>query len=65
MIGRPRAAVTMRAAAAAIALSWLSTDRISVSSTTHSAKVPETVRIGEPGKNSSPSAYPSMSPVKR
>ena len=39
MIGRPRAAVTIRAAPAAIALSWLSTDRISVSSTTHSAKV--------------------------
>jgi hypothetical protein len=64
MIGRPRAAVTIRAAAAATALSWLSTDRISVSSTTHSPKPPDTVRIGEPGKNSSPSAYPSMSPVK-
>ena len=56
MIGRPRAAVTIRAAAAAIALSKLRTDSISVSSTTHSAKPPETVRIGEPGKNSSPSA---------
>ena len=65
MSGRPRAAVTIRAAAAAIAQSWLSTDSTSVSSTTHSAKVPETVRIGEPGKNSSPSAYPSMSPVNR
>jgi hypothetical protein len=55
----------MRAAAAAIALSWFSTERISVSSSTHSAKVPETVRMGDPGKKSSPSAYPSMSPVKR
>jgi hypothetical protein len=54
----------MRAAAAAMAQSWLSTDSASVSRTTHSANVPDTVRIGEPGKNSSPSAYPSMSPVK-
>ena len=53
---RPRAAVTIRAAAAATAQSWLSTDSTSVSSTTHSANVPDTVRIGEPGKNSSPSA---------
>ena len=63
MIGRPRAAVTMRAAPVATAQSWLSTDRISVSRRTHSANVPETVMIGEPGKNSSPSAYPSMSPL--
>jgi hypothetical protein len=62
---RPRAAVAAGAAAAATALSWLSTESTSVSSTTHSAKPPETVRIGEPGKKSSPSAYPSMSPVKR
>jgi hypothetical protein len=62
MIGRPRAAVTIRAAAAAIAASWLRIDRIRVSRTTHSANVPDTVRIGDPGKNSSPSAYPSMSP---
>ncbi len=55
-MARPRAAVTIRAAAAATALSWLSTESTRVSSTTHSAKVPETVRIGEPGKNSSPSA---------
>ena len=54
--GRPRAAVTIRAAAAAIAQSWLSTESTSVSSTTHSAKVPETVSTGEPGKKSSPSA---------
>jgi hypothetical protein len=40
----------MRAAAAAIALSWLSTERMSVSSSTHSANVPVKVRIGEPGK---------------
>jgi hypothetical protein len=56
MTERPRAAVTMRAAAAAIAQSWLRIDSTSVSSTTQSANVPVTVRIGEPGKNSSPSA---------
>ena len=55
MIGRPAAALTIRAAAAAIALSWLRIDRISVSSSTHSAKVPRTETIGEPGKYSSPS----------
>ena len=53
--GRPAAAVTIRAAAAATAQSWLSTDSTSVSSTTASANVPLTDRIGEPGKNSSPS----------
>jgi hypothetical protein len=47
--------VTIRAAAAAIALSWLRIDSASVSSTTASTKVPVTVRIGEPGKYSSPS----------
>ena len=46
----------MRAAAEATAQSWLSTESITVSSTTHSAKLPVTVRTGEYGKNSSPSA---------
>ena len=55
IIGRPAAAVTMRAAAEAIAQSWLRIDSTSVSSTTASANVPLTVRIGEPGKYSSPS----------
>ena len=55
MIGRPAAAVTMRAAAAPTAQSWLRTDSASVSSMTASANVPLTVRIGEPGKYSSPS----------
>ncbi len=55
-IGRPRAAVTMRAAALAIALSWLRIERVRVSRSTHSANVPVTVTIGEPGKYSSPSA---------
>ena len=44
------------AAARAIALSWLSTDRTRVSSTTHSANPPRMLSTGEPGKNSSPSA---------
>ena len=55
MIGRPAAAVTIRAAAEATALSWLRIDSASVSSSTRSANVPATVRIGEPGKYSSPS----------
>ena len=55
MIGRPPAAVTIRAAAAATALSWLRIDRVSVSSRTASAKLPVTVRIGEHGNHSSPS----------
>ncbi len=55
-IGRPRAAVTMRAAAEATAESWLRIDSVSVSSRIPSAKVPVTVTIGEPGKYSSPSA---------
>ena len=55
MSGRPAAAVTMRAAADATALSWLRIDNASVSSMTASANVPLTVRIGEPGKYSSPS----------
>jgi hypothetical protein len=48
--------VTIRAAAEATALSWLKIDRASVSSSTHSAKVPVTDNTGEPGKYSSPSA---------
>ena len=40
----------MRAAAAATAESWLRIDSTSVSSSTPSANVPLTVRIGEPGK---------------
>ena len=63
--GRPAAAVTIRAAAAATAQSWLNTESTSVSRTTASANVPLTERIGDPGKNSSPSGYPSMSPEKR
>ena len=39
-----------------LVLSVLNYDRTSVSSTTQSAKVPATVRMGEPGTNSSPSA---------
>ncbi len=52
---RPFAAETMRAAAAAIALSWLMIDSTTVSSSTHSANVPRIVSTGEPGKYSSPS----------
>ncbi len=55
MIGRPAAAVTIRAAAEATALSWLRIDSASVSSSTASANVPTTVSTGEPGKYSSPS----------
>ena len=46
----------MRAAADATAVSWLKIDNASVSSTTHSAKLPVTDSTGEPGKYSSPSA---------
>ena len=46
----PKGTLIIRAAALAIAESWLRIDRISVSSTTASAKVPRTVRIGELGK---------------
>ena len=46
----------MRAAADAIAVSWLKIDSASVSSTTHSPNVPCTDSTGEPGKYSSPSA---------
>jgi hypothetical protein len=45
----------MRAAALATAESWLRMLRARVSSTTASAKVPSTVRTGDPGKYSSPS----------
>ena len=48
--GRPAAACTIRAAAVATALSAFSTLRISVSSTTASAKLPSTVSRGEYGK---------------
>jgi hypothetical protein len=54
--GRPWAALTMRAAADAMAVSWLRIDSASVSSTTHSPNVPLTDSTGEPGKYSSPSA---------
>ena len=40
----------MRAAAEAIAVSWLKIDSASVSSTTHSAKVPLTESTGRPGE---------------
>ncbi len=40
----------MRAAAEAMALSWLSTDSARVSSSTPSAKGARTVSTGEPGK---------------
>ena len=53
--GRSPAAMLIRAAAVATAESWFSTLRASVSSTTASANVPSIVRIGEPGKYSSPS----------
>ncbi len=52
---RPPAAADIREAAAAIAESWLRIDRITVSSSTHSAKEPSTRRTGEPGKYTSPS----------
>ena len=61
---RPRATSLIRAAADAIAQSWLSTESSTVSWTTHSAKVPSTVRTGEYGKKSSPSRYPVTSPLK-
>ena len=48
--GRSPAAVTIRAAAEAIAQSWLSTESASVSSSTASPNVPVTVSTGEPGK---------------
>ena len=56
MHGRSPAAHTIRAAAEATALSKLSTDSTSVSSTTASPNVLSTVSTGEPGKKASPSA---------
>ena len=56
MSGRPSAALTMRAAAEAIAQSWLKIDSANVSSSTHSPNVPCNDNTGEPGKYSSPSA---------
>ena len=56
MHGRPPAAVVIREAAEAIALSWLRIDNTRVSSTTASAKLPSTTSTGEPGKKHSPSA---------
>ena len=53
---RSPAAPRMRAALVAMALSWLTTDRMRVSSRTASPKRPSTVTTGEPGKYSSPSA---------
>src|SRR5690606_35402460 len=48
--GRPPAALVIREAADATAESWLSTDRMRVSSTTASPNDPSTVRTGDPGK---------------
>ena len=48
--GRSPAAVTIRDAADAMALSWFRIDKVTVSSSTASANVPSTTRIGEPGK---------------
>ncbi len=50
MIGRPTAAVTIREPAEATAQSWLKTESAIVSSTTASANVLSTIKIGEPGK---------------
>ncbi len=63
--GRWSAADTMRAAALAIALSALKMLSARVSRTTASAKVPSICRTGEFGKNTSPSRYARMLPVKR
>jgi hypothetical protein len=54
--GRPFAAITIRAAAEATAVSWLSTDSTSVSSSSPSPKQPSTVSTGEPGEYVSPFA---------
>src|SRR5579862_2737507 len=53
---RPPAADTIRDAADAIAQSWFRIESTMVSSSTASANVPSTTRIGEPGKYTSPSA---------
>ncbi|OIQ69765.1 hypothetical protein GALL_486300 [mine drainage metagenome] len=63
--GRPTAAPVIREAADAIAESWLRIDRATVSRSTASAKVPSTTMTGDPGKNASPSAYPTTDPVNR
>ena len=55
MIGRPSAATTMRAAAAATAESAFRIDRMTVSRMMASANVARTDKIGELGKYSSPS----------
>ena len=49
-MGRPSAAVTMREAAEATAESAFMMDKMTVSRTKHSPKVPRTVRMGELGK---------------
>ena len=48
--GRPWAAAVIREAAVATAESWLRIERMTVSRTQASAKVPRTVRTGECGK---------------
>ncbi len=54
--GRVPAAVIMREAAEAMALSWLRIERMYVSRMQASAKVDSTIRMGELGKYASPSA---------
>jgi hypothetical protein len=62
--GRRRRTV-IREAADAIAVSWLRIDSTSVSRTTASANDASTTSTGEPGKYTSPSAYPLTSPENR
>ena len=50
MQGRSPAAMIMRDAAEAMALSWLSTERTYVSRMQASANVDSTIRMGELGK---------------
>ncbi|GAP61499.1 hypothetical protein AHiyo1_52060 [Arthrobacter sp. Hiyo1] len=50
MQGRLPAALVIREAAEAIAVSWLSTDKMYVSRMQASANVDSTIRMGEPGK---------------
>jgi hypothetical protein len=50
MHGRPPAALTIRDAAEAMALSWFKTERRYVSSMHASAKEASTIRMGELGK---------------
>ena len=61
----PPAAVTIREAADAMAQSWFMIDSTRVSRRTASANVPSTTMMGDPGKYTSPSAYPQMFPPKR